>query len=136
MTFPPLVIVICFLLLPAGIIYLCQKFSWMNKIGSIIWAYAFGILFRVLGLIPEIPVDGIEVLPGDTIPQAIKDLTDISILIALPMLLFSLDFRKWLKEAKKTLLSMILAFVSIITMVVLGHFIFSPGIETAFERAT
>ncbi len=105
----------------------------MNKIGSIIWAYAIGILFRLLGLIPEIQMDGMSMLPGDTIPQAIKDLTDISILIALPMLLFSLDFRKWLRQAKKTLLSMILAFVSIISMIVLGYFIFSGGLDDAWK---
>jgi uncharacterized membrane protein len=133
MELPPIVIVILFLTLPAGIIYLCQRFSWMNKIGSIIWAYAIGILFRLLGLIPEIQMDGMSMLPGDTIPQAIKDLTDISILIALPMLLFSLDFRKWLRQAKKTLLSMILAFVSIISMIVLGYFIFSGGLDDAWK---
>ena len=131
MTLPPLVIVICFITLPALIIYLCQKFSWMDKIGSILWAYAIGILFRILGLIPEIQSEGL--MPDDTIPQAIKDLTDISILIALPMLLFSLDFRKWLKQAKKTLLSMTLAFFSVISMVVLGYFIFAGGLDDAWK---
>lgn len=112
---------------------MCQKYNWVNKVGSIIWAYGIGILFRVVGLIPDIQIDSLMAAPGDTIPQAIKDLTDISILIALPLLLFSLDFRKWIKQSKKTLLSMILAFVSIISMVVLGYFIFAPGIEDAWK---
>lgn len=133
MSLPPLVIVFSFVLLPAGIIYLCQKYRWVNRIGSILWAYGIGILFRLAGLIPELPVDGIQVMPGDTIPPEIKNLTDISILLALPMLLFSLDFRRWLKQARKTLLSLILAFVSIISMVVLGYFIFSPGLEDTWK---
>lgn len=135
MSLPPLVIVICFLLLPMLILFLCQKYSWMNKIGPIIWAYAIGILFRLAGLIPEIPVDGVEVMPGENIPAAIRDLTDITILLALPLLLFSLDFRKWMAHAKKTLLSMILAFISIISMVVLGYFIFNPGLEEGWKIA-
>ncbi|MCK5821800.1 MAG: DUF819 family protein, partial [Bacteroidales bacterium] len=135
MSLPPLVIVLCFLLLPILIIYLCQRYSWMNKIGSIIWAYAIGILFRVSGLIPEIAVDSINAMPGDTIPMAIRDLTDITILLALPLLLFSLDFRKWIKHAKQTLLSMILAFVSILIMVVAGYFIFNPGLDEGWKVA-
>ena len=133
MSLPPLVIVILFLLLPAAIIYLCQRFQWMNKIGAILWAYAIGILFRILGLIPEIQVTGLQAMPEESIPQAIRDLTDISILIALPMLLFSLDFRRWLKQAKKTLLSLVLAFVSIITMVVLGYYLLGTHMEEGWK---
>lgn len=135
MSLPPLVIVLCFLLLPILIIYMCHRFSWMNKVGSIIWAYGIGILFRVLGLIPDLAVDGVDVMPGETIPLAIRDLTDMTILIALPLLLFSLDFRKWLKHAKNTLLSMILAFISILTMVVVGYFIFNPGLTDGWKIA-
>ncbi len=135
MTLPPLAIVICFLLLPILILYLCQRYTWMNKIGAIIWAYGIGILFRVCGLIPEIAVDGVNVMPGETIPQAIRDLTDMTILLALPLLLFSLDFRKWLKHAKTTLLSMVLAFISIITMVIIGFFIFNPGLAEGWKIA-
>lgn len=135
MSLPPLVIVLCFLLLPMLILYLCQRYNWVNKIGSIIWAYAIGILFRVSGLIPELAVDGINVLPGETIPMAIRDLTDITILMALPLLMFSLDFRKWIQHAKKTLLSMILAFVSILIMVIAGYFIFNPGLDEGWKIA-
>lgn len=135
MSLPPLVIVLCFLLLPILIIYMCHRFSWVNKVGSIIWAYGIGILFRVLGLIPDLAVDGVDVMPGETIPLAIRDLTDMTILIALPLLLFSLDFRKWLKHAKNTLLSMILAFISILTMVVVGYFIFNPGLTDGWKIA-
>jgi len=135
MSLPPLVIVLCFLLLPILILYLCQRYNWINKIGSIIWAYAIGILFRVSGLIPEIAVDGVNVLPGETIPMAIRNLTDMTILLALPLLLFSLDFRKWIKHAKQTLLSMILAFISILAMVIAGYFIFNPGLDEGWKIA-
>lgn len=135
MSLPPPVIVMLFLVLPAGIIYLCHRYTWMNKIGTILWAYAIGILFRLLGLIPEIQAEGLNNLPEETIPQAIKDLTDISILIALPLLLFSLDFRRWLKQARKTLLSLILAFVSVISMVVLGYYIFGVHLDNGWKIA-
>ena len=112
-----IILVLLFLLMPLLIIYLCERFGWVNKVGAILWAYAAGILLRVLGVVPETPIDPVVTMADWTIAQWFANLT---IPLALPLLLFSLDFRKWLKQAKKVLLSMILAFISVVVMVVMG----------------
>ncbi len=123
-------LVVVFLVTPVLILYLCEKIKWVNKIGAILWAYAIGILLRVLEIIPPTSLDPVVAMSDMTIPQWIAEIT---ILLALPLLLFSLNFKKWLKQAKKTLLSMILAFVSVISMVVLGFYIFGPDLEEGWK---
>jgi uncharacterized membrane protein len=125
-------LVIIFLSVPVLIIYLCERFQWVNKVGAILWAYAIGIALRVLNIVPATPMDPVIEMSAMTIPQWISELT---IPLALPLLLFSLNFRRWLKQAKNTLLSMILAFVSVISMVVLGFFIFGPHLEEGWKVA-
>ncbi len=123
-------LVLIFLLVPVLILYLCEKIKWVNKIGAILWAYAIGIALRVFNIVPETLLDPIIQMSDMTIPQWIAELT---IPLALPLLLFSLNFKKWLKQAKQTLLSMILAFVSVISMVVLGFFIFGQNLEEGWK---
>ena len=123
-------LVLLFLALPILILFLCEKYKWVNKVGAILWAYAAGILLKVIGIIPDVPLEPIMPMSEWTIPLWISSLT---IPIALPLLLFSLDFKKWLKHAKKTMLSMVLAFVSIIVMVVLGFFIFGPDLDESWK---
>lgn len=121
-----------FLIIPVLIIYLCQTYKWVDQVGAIMWAYAIGILLRLLNLVPETPLSPVVEMSEMTIPQWISEL---SIPLALPLLLFSLDFRKWLKHARKMLLSMILAFLSVISMVVLGFFIFGPSLDDSWKIA-
>ncbi len=123
-------LVLIFLLVPVLILYLCEQIKWVNKVGAILWAYGIGILLRVLNIIPETPIDPVVAMSDMTIPQWITELT---IPLALPLLLFSLNFKKWLKQARQTLLSMVLAFVSVITMVVIGFFIFGPNLEEGWK---
>ena len=59
----------------------------------------------------------------------------IAILIALPLLLFSLDIKKWFKLAKEALLSLILGVVSLIIVVVAGYFLFKDQIHESWKVA-
>jgi len=121
-----LVLILVFFLVPAGILYVCERVKWVNKIGAIIWAYAIGLLLRVIGVLPDMPINPDIGFDGMNVIQKIATLT---VPIALPLLLFSLDFKRWIKHAKKTMLSLVLGFVSIITMVIVGYFIFGPSLE-------
>ncbi len=121
-----LVLLLVFFLVPVLILYTCEKVTWVNKIGAIIWAYAIGLLLRVLGLLPDMPIN-----PDITFfdMNVIQKIATLTVPIALPLLLFSLDFKKWIKQAKKTMLSLILAFVSVIVMVVVGYFFFGQHLD-------
>jgi len=125
-----IILVLIFLIVPLVILYLCERYKWVNKIGAILWAYAIGILLRVLNVVPPTSMEAVIGISEMTIPQWISEIT---IPLALPLLLFSLNFKKWIKEIKVTLLSMILAFVSVISMVVLGFFIFGTHMEEGWK---
>ena len=71
-----------FCLLPAGVIWLCRRFSVLNKIGPIMILYGVGM---VIGNLPFMP-EQMKVLQ-DIIPSA-------AIPLAIPMMLFCCSFSK------------------------------------------
>ena len=113
-----------YFLFPAIIIYAALKFPILNKIGTIVIAYIIGIVAGNIGLIPKEMYDFQDTLTG------------VSVLIALPLLLFSADVKNWFKSAGKTaMLSGAIALFSIVTMVIIGYFAFGGSIENANKIA-
>lgn len=77
-------------------------------------AYIVGFILGNIGLLPRIEgVDKIQEL-----------LTTLTIPLAIPLLLFSMDIRKWFQIAGKTMLSMIFALIGVLSTIVIGYFIF------------
>ncbi len=105
-------LLIFFIFSPLGILYLCHRFRFLNKVGAVVIAYITGLLAGNLGLMPTGAAEVQELMTSATIPMA------------LPLLLFSLDIRSWVKMAGKTLLSMLLGLASAILVVLAGYFIF------------
>ena len=116
-----ILLVLFYLSFPAVIIYLSSKFSAIKKIGLVMVAYLVGMALAVSGLLPE------------NAPKIQSTLTDIAVPLALPLLLFSLNVRDWLKLAGKTFLSMILGIVSLTIVVVTGHYFLSQYIPDAWK---
>jgi uncharacterized membrane protein len=113
------ILLICFYLLaPVILILVCEKYAWINKIGAVILAYALGFLIGNLGFL-----DGIENLPK------IQDtFNNITIPLALPLLLFTLDIRGWLKVSGKAVVALFVLVSCVIVTVVLGYFLFKNEI--------
>ena len=104
-----------YLFFPVVILYLCHKFSIINKIGSVLLAYGFGLVLGNIGILPE----------GS---GKVQDLmTMITIPLAIPLLLFSANIRAWFKIAGKTVLSMFIALISVVFVVTIGYIIFKGG---------
>ena len=75
---------------------------------------------------------------GDVWANQIADVqntTQAVILLAFPLLLFSIDIRKWLKYAKKGFISVVLALVAGIVMVTAGFFIWKDSIPESWKLA-
>ena len=108
-----ILLVLFYVLSPALILYLSHKYRFINRLGAVVVAYVVGILIGNIGLIPE----------GSRPLQEM--LTTLTIPLALPLLLFSTNIRQWFSLAATTALSMAAGLVSMLTMVVLGFFIFS-----------
>lgn len=62
-------------------------------------------------------------------------LTTLSIAFALPLLMFSLNIRSWIKIAGKTFLSMFLGIISVIIPIFIGYFIFKDQVDESWKVA-
>jgi len=106
-----LVLVLVFLGIPALLLYLCHRFPILDKLGAVVLAYVLGLIIGNTGILPE---GSIKVL---------DPMSQFSIPIAFPLLLFSLEIRNFFTVAGKTLFSMIIALFSIVAMIVLGYYL-------------
>jgi uncharacterized membrane protein len=145
---------------PLIIIYLCKKWSFLKKLGSIVLAYAFGLLIGSIGILPKgssgyhlalqgraaIPRPELETLISqgkadendyyvNQIAQTQDMIPSIVIPLAFPLLLFSLNIKKWLRYARKGLISVSLALLSGLIMVPAGYFIFKNSIPESWKLA-
>ena len=108
---------IFYLLFPALVIYGCKRSKALNKVGEILLLYGVGILVANLFIFPL----GLnEVIAGlqDT-------LTSVTILLAIPMILFGCDFRHW--PLKSAVAALIIGVVSVLATDIGGYFIFNQG---------
>src|SRR5665647_606559 len=119
-----ILLVLFFLLSPLLILRLCHTYSFINKIGAVVIAYVVGFVIGNTGLLTLI----------DGHARAQELLTMLTIPLAIPLVLFSMDIKKWTQIAGKTILSMLLAFSAVILSVIAGFFIFrNQGIESLWD---
>ena len=106
------------LLAPALLIWLAHHQRWAARIGIIVLCYMLGLILGNTGVIP---------------PQAHavqQGLSEVTIALALPLLLFTLDIRQWSRVAGKALLSMVLANIVVFSLAVVLYFAYrdaDPG---------
>lgn len=108
---------------PALVIFLCRKFSFLNKIGEILILYIVGIL-----------VSNLIVFPlgfGEKLHEIQDTLTSVMILLAFPMILFGCDFKNW--KLKKAILALCIGLVSVVVVDIVGFYIFNDN-QTGFEK--
>ncbi len=115
--------VILFIVFPAPAIYLCYRFPAVNKIGVVILCYLAGIIMGNAGVLPS----GFEAVQ--------KNLSEVSVVLALPLLLYSMDIRKWSRLAGRTILSFGLATLAIIVIAFIGYFIIKAARPDAWKLA-
>lgn len=107
-------LIAAYLVFPALAIYICYRFPVINKIGVVILCYAAGIVLGNSGMLPG-NADRYQTM-----------LSEAAVALALPLLFFSIDVKKWTRLAGKSLLCMLLATVSII-IVSFGAFFIIRG---------
>ncbi len=114
---------LAFLVAPALIVYLCGHFKPLRTIGAVLLCYAAGVVVGNVGVLPEgfAPVQ--------------SAMADVSVVLALPLLLFSIDVRAWFKVAGKGMLCMALAALSIIAVTFALQLTFHSGRPDAWQLA-
>ncbi|MGB8357956.1 MAG: DUF819 family protein [Bacteroidales bacterium] len=139
------------LLFPAFLIWLTTKYSFFKKIGAIVLAYATGIIIANVGILPRgseafreatVPMNRayipkteiVEMVAAGTLSESdlrynsfvsVQDnMQTVLVVLSIPLILFSLNVRRWLKFSGKGFLSMVLALVSVMVVAVTGYLIF------------
>ncbi len=155
-----LILVVFYLTFPLAIIALCKKWSFFKKLGTIVMAYFFGLIMGNVGILPKgseafrFALQGRSVIPSDemlelvaagSVVQAdvyvnqVAGLQDIVLTLivplAIPLLLFSLNIRRWFRLAGQGFLSMILAFVSVVVVIATGYLIFHDLVPDSWKIA-
>jgi uncharacterized membrane protein len=155
-----ILLILLYFTFPLVIIYMCKRWSFLKKLGSIVLAYAFGLLLGSSGILPQgsssyrfslqgrpaVPEQEVQALLSsgtinendvfvNSIAKAQDMLTSIVVPLSFPLLLFSLNVRRWLRFAKEGFISMILALISVVAIVTSGYFIFKTVVPDSWKVA-
>jgi uncharacterized membrane protein len=115
------ILALFYFLFPVLVLYLEPKFSIIKKIGGVVICFGMGLLIGNIGVIPDWTEDFRIGINYGIIP------------LALPLLLFALDIRKWIRMAGKTLLSLVLGLVSVVITVFLGYYLYRDVIPDIWQ---
>jgi uncharacterized membrane protein len=154
-----ILLTVFYVITPIFILFLCHKFPTVNKIGPVILAYIFGLLLGNIGILPsmdsflndylvtdpKVTSEEVEdmlkrslISENDLLGFQIYKLRDllmsITILLAIPLMLFSSNIREWGKLAGKTFLSLLIGLFSVLIVITIGFFLFQgTGIQELWK---
>tara|TARA_B100000446_G_scaffold46105_5_gene42425 strand:+ start:203805 stop:204986 length:1182 start_codon:yes stop_codon:yes gene_type:complete len=91
------------------LILLTEHYRWAKKAGAIVLCYACGLLWGNADFLKS------EIESSD-LAQIQSQFADIAIAMALPMLLMTLDVKRWRRHANRAILSMLFATTAVVTI--------------------
>lgn len=122
MTVSSIVILLLYILLPAVAIVLCKKYQLLNRLGTVVLCYVFGLVLGALGF------------SNDDFHNIQEVLMSISVPLAIPLLLFSSNVREWRKLAIQPLFSLLFAMIAVVVSVALGYVVFNGSAVEGFDK--
>lgn len=153
-------LIVFYFTFPLVLIWMCKKWSILQKLGTIVLAYGFGLIIGTAGFFPKgsdgyrAELQGQAVMSTARLDQLIAEgkavqndrtankiagiqdkVYTVSLLVAFPLLLFSLNLKRWLKFAKKGFVSIGLALVAGLVMVTAGFFIWKDTFPDTWKLA-
>ncbi len=109
--------------MPSLLIWLANKFMFLNKIGVVILSYLLGFALAMTGILPDNFIDYQNLL------------TTIIIPISIPLLLFSTDINAIKKLTDNFVKALLIALFSIITSIISGYYLFMHNEPNAYKIA-
>lgn len=126
-----ILITLLYLFAPFIIIFLFRKYRIFQKVGTVIIAYAIGIVMALTGFLPAKGTGDYTVL--NSIQTIIQNLT---VPLAIPLMLFNCDFKLWTKSLPKTFAALLGGIVSVVIAVITAFFVFrNSGMENIEDVA-
>ena len=124
------IILACYILFPLLIIEGFKRWTIVQKIGTVVLAYAVGIIASLCGVFnfatPEIAA---------SFGKLQSTLMSVAVPLAIPLMLFNCDFKLWTKALPKTAWALVTGIVAVIIAVLSGYFIFRNYVPEADKVA-
>ena len=98
---------------PLGVMLLAKKWTFINKISPMMVLYIIGLLVGNSGIVDT------------TVFATCENTSNITVLIAIPLMLICCDFRVW--STKKAVKAFLTGLVSVMIVIFAGFFIFRPA---------
>jgi len=146
------------ILSPAIIIFLEGKYKVIKKIGAVLVCYIIGLVVGNIGIFPAVSAEYTDLLghlvyiPFNKIKELLASgqiteqdaarntisflqdaLTKYPILLSLPLILFSMDVKKWIKNAKSAFGSLLIGLASVLIMIFIGYWIYKGSIKDIWQ---
>ena len=113
------IILACYIIFPILIIEAFKRWAIVQKIGTVVLAYAVGIIASLCGVFhfadPAI---------GTTFTKLQSTIMNVAVPLAIPLMLFNCDFKLWTKSLPKTTWALVTGIAAVIVASISGYFIF------------
>ena len=124
------IVIALYILVPVIIIECFKRWTWMQKIGTVVAAYAVGIIFALTGFVHF----ELETAAAITFGKLQSTIMSVAVPLAIPLMLFNCDFKLWTKALPKTIWSLVGGLVAVIVAVISGYFIFRTPEVPEFNK--
>jgi len=121
MNTPFLALILLFVFTPVIVIYLEARYSILKKIGAVLICYGVGLVIGNMDILPE-GIDSIQ-----------NTITEVTIPLALPLILFSIDVKAWFKMVRSAFTALITGIISVLIVVIGGFFLFRNSIDNIWQ---
>nr|WP_321450994.1 DUF819 family protein [uncultured Carboxylicivirga sp.] len=115
-------LLVLYILLPALAIYLCNKYDFLNRVGTVVLCYVMGLILGPLGASDE------------TFYQLQDIIMQVTVPLAIPLLLFTSNVKGWKKLAVKPFYSLLFSLAAVLIAVVSGFFLFHGDDLPEFDK--
>lgn len=114
------IVIALYILIPVLIIECFKRWTWMQKIGTVVAAYAVGILFALTGFVHFEPGTAAAL----SFSKLQSTIMSVAVPLAIPLMLFNCDFKLWTKALPKTIWSLVGGVTAVLVAIISGYFIF------------
>lgn len=112
-------------LMPFLVIFAFKHYKLARNIGTVMLAYAIGIVFSFLFQYTPFFTE----MEATSFKNISEILMSVSVLLAIPLMLFSSDFKLWTNALPKTIIALVSAIVAVLVAVTGSFFIFNHFFE-------
>lgn len=121
-----MLLVFMYLVIPIVVIFLCQKIPFLDKIGTVLLTFTAGISLAFV--FSQLNIGGSPHFKSIQI-----SVVEISVALALPLLVFSVDLIKSFAASKRLFRALVAAIFSVSFMGVLGALLFRNSVENSWQ---